>query len=138
MHEGRIAQKAARMRQLGDGKADAVRAQCQEAAEYWGNGVALSKLAEYLGAGKAKLNKWAGAGAVMQAEIAGEEWPIELSYQVALWDRELWDDVADVVCLADLKASELNALRLAHYKLAGAAMTIRLGKEGFDAKQESD
>ena len=131
MQEGQIARLAAEIRRLGDGQANATREKCLMVAAFREEPAALTKLADYLEMTRTKLAKWAGHGAVMEAEIAGEDWPIELGYQVSLWPEKDWRQVGDLVSLAGLKALELKAIRKAHNNLADVQRTLRLGEKGL-------
>ena len=105
------------LRQLGDGKAEAAIEQCKVMARYFGNGKSLSRMAAALEASKPWMIKLSGAGAVLETEAMGEEYPIELLYQVSLWPGEEWEEVADLVDLAGLNATELRTIRIVSEKL---------------------
>ena len=138
MQEGQIARLAAEIRKLGDGQATATRQKCKMVAAFRADPTALTKLADYLEMTRTKLAKWAGHGAMMDLEIAGEDWPIELGYQVSLWPEEDWEQVGDLVSLAGLKALELKAIRKAHTNLADVRRTLRLGHIGLWFADTSD
>lgn len=133
-----LTEVAARLRQLGDLRHEASLDQCRLLGPLWGDRKALSKLAKALEASEAKLRKWAGAGAVIQAGLAPEDRPTEWYYQLSLWPMDDWDRMYELDGLVELSAADLKALRVVSEKLGmvGKALLMQdiVGEEseGYD------
>ena len=100
-------------RALGDAQAGAAITKCKLFAPLPGNSHALSYIAGELEASYAIVKKWARAGMVILSDIFPEDGPYSIDYyaEVAEWDKDEWEAIADLTDWADLNAADLKKLR---------------------------